>query len=143
MQGHSDDIVAVDGTERDALAAVNAYLDAFNERDLAGTNAALHFLHVRIAGGEVRVFERPESFPEDLFKRLIATGWHHTIWDYRRAVQSGAEKVHFAVKFTRHRADGSVIGSYPSMLIVTFKDGRRIRILNACFLNVHLSKDNP
>jgi hypothetical protein len=99
-------------------------LDAFNERDLAGTNAALHFPYVWIAGGEVRVFEHPESFPGDLFDRLIATGWHHTLWDYRRAVQSGKDKVHFAVQFTRYQADGSVIGSYPSMWIVTFKDGR-------------------
>ncbi len=44
--------------------------------------------------------------------------------DYRRAVQSCGDKVHFAVQFTRYRADGSVIGHYPSMWIVTLRDGR-------------------
>jgi hypothetical protein len=51
---HSDDVLAAEGPERGALA-VDAYMDAFNRRDLAGMNAALHFPHVRIASGSVQV----------------------------------------------------------------------------------------
>ena len=35
-----------------------------------------------------------------------ATGWAYSRWDYRRAVQSTVDKVHFAVQFTRYRKDG-------------------------------------
>ena len=125
MIDHSDDIVASEGSERAALAAVDAYMDAFNARDLAGTDAALRFPHVRIASGTVHVREAAGEGAPDFFERFSeATGWAYSRWDYRRAVQSGREKVHFAVQFTRYRADDSVIGHYPSMWIVTLHDGR-------------------
>jgi hypothetical protein len=121
----SDDIVAETPEERSALEAVNAYMRAFNARDVAGTDAALHFPHVRLASGTVRVMKAPGSLPRDLFERFAAEhGWACSRWDYRCAVQSCADKVHFAVQFTRYRADGSVIGHYPSMWIVTLHDGR-------------------
>ncbi len=69
--------------------------------------------------------EEPGSLPADFFERFAgADGWACSRWDYRRAIQSGADKVHFAVQFTRYRADGSVIGHFPSMWIVTLRDGR-------------------
>mgnify|MGYP003352611111 CR=1 FL=1 len=37
---------------------------------------------------------------------------------------AGPDKVHFRVQFTRFAADGAPIGSYRSLYIVTFKDGR-------------------
>ncbi len=121
----SDDIVAETAEERSALGAVNAYMVAFNARDLAGTDAALHFPHVRLASGRLRVMEAPGSQPPDFFDRFTAaTGWACSRWDYRRAIQSSAEKVHFAVQFTRYRADGSAIGHYPSLWVVTLRDGR-------------------
>jgi hypothetical protein len=39
-------------------------------------------------------------------------------------IDAGPGKVHFRVQFTRYRKDGSAIGSYRSLYIVTFKDGR-------------------
>ncbi len=120
----SDDILAETQEERSALEAVNAYMRAFNARDVAGTDAALHFPHVRLAGGTLRVTEAPGSLPPDFFGRFAAEhGWACSRWDYRRAVQSCSDKVHFAVQFTRYRSDGSVIGQYPSMWVVTLRDG--------------------
>jgi hypothetical protein len=122
---HSDDVRAGEGAEREALAAVDSYMDAFNRRDLAGMDAALHFPHLRIASGTVQVIERPGLAPDDFFERFAAaSGWAYSRWDYRRAVQSSRDKVHFAVQFTRYREDGSAIGSYPSMWIVTRREGR-------------------
>ena len=125
MIEHSDDVLVAEGPEREALAAVDAYMDAFNRRDLAGMDASLHFPHVRIASGAVAVMEKPGSMPEDFFARFAAaTGWEYSRWDYRRAVQSSSDKVHFAVQFTRYRGDGSAIGAYPSIWIVTRNEGR-------------------
>ena len=122
---HSDDIVAAPGPEREALAALNAYLDAWNCRDVEGMNATFHFPHVRIASGKIRVTDETTTFGADFFDRFVeSTGWHYSLWDYRRAVQSTDSKVHFAVRFTRYREDGSVIGHYPSMWIVALIDGK-------------------
>jgi len=121
---HSDDIVAAPGPEKAALGAVNAFQDAWNRRDLAGMDAAFHFPHVRIANGRVHVMEQG-SRGGDFFEGFIAqTGWDYSLWDYRRAVQSTNDKVHFAVQFSRYRADGTLIGRYPSMWIVALIDGR-------------------
>jgi len=50
--------------------------------------------------------------------------WARTAWDYRDVIDAGPEKVHFRVQFTRYRADGTPIGSYRSLYIVTRLDGR-------------------
>lgn len=122
---HSDDIVAAPGPEREALGALNLYMDSWNTRDLEGMDAAFHFPHVRIASGAIHALETPSARSGDFFSRFIeSTGWHYTLWDYRRAIQSTDDKVHFAVQFTRYREDNSVIGVYPSMWIVAKIDGR-------------------
>ena len=122
---HSKDVVAEPGPEQEALAALNSYMDAWNCRDIDGMNAAFHFPHVRIASGTIRVTDESTTFPPDFFEQFVeSTGWHYSLWDYRRAVQSEQDKVHFAVQFTRYRQDGTMIGHYPSMWIVAKIDGR-------------------
>ena len=122
---HSADIIAKSGPEREALNPLLDYLSAWNLRDVAKMKAAFHFPHVRIASGKVKLLEEEATFSEDFFEHFIkATGWHYSLWDYRHAVQSTKDKVHFAVQFTRYRVDDTVIGHYPSLWIVSLIDGR-------------------
>ena len=122
---HSDDIIAKPGPEQEALGPLLDYQSAWNLRDIKVMKAAFHFPHVRIASGKVTTLEEDAAFPEGFFERFIqTTGWHYSLWDYRHAVQSTADKVHFAVQFTRYRADDTVIGHYPSLWIVSLIDGR-------------------
>ena len=122
---HSDDVVAAPGPEREALEKLNDYMNAWNLRDLSGMDAAFHFPHARIASGQIHILDNPVSHSPDFFKHFIKqTGWHYSLWDYRRAVQSTHDKVHFAVQFTRYREDKSVIGIYPSLWIVALINGR-------------------
>ena len=122
---HTNDIIAKPGAEQQALAPLLAYQSAWNLRDIDGMNDAFHFPHVRIASGNIRILEKDAAWPEDFFDRFIeATGWHYSLWDYRHAVQSTTDKVHFAVQFTRYRADDTVIGHYPSLWIVALIDGK-------------------
>ena len=122
---HSGDIIAKSGPEREALNPLLDYLSAWNLRDVAKMKAAFHFPHVRIASGKVKLLEEEAAFSEDFFEHFIeATGWHYSLWDYRHAVQSTQDKVHFAVQFTRYRVDDTVIGHYPSLWIVSLIDGR-------------------
>ena len=108
-----------------AEQALDDFMTAFNARDAAGVNDAFNFPHVRLASGTVTIFEKRGDFTFAGFdSRTKSDGWHHSAWDYRKIVQAGPDKVHFDVQFTRYRADGSVIGAYQSLWIVTRLDGR-------------------
>ncbi len=111
------------------LAACTDVLDRFmaglNAYDAAAMDAAMHFPHLRFAGGTVTVYEKPGSNPMDLFDRLRKQdNWSHSVWDERKVVQRNDAKVHMAVTYTRFRADGSTLGVYESLYVLTLKDGR-------------------
>jgi hypothetical protein len=112
-------------TEERALAAVRAFIDRFNARDLEGWRATLHYPHVRLASGRVAVANEPAEYAAGMdFERFAsATGWHHTVLDAAEPVQSFDDKVHVAVQFTRYRADQSVLGVYHALYAVTNQDG--------------------
>jgi hypothetical protein len=108
-----------------AEQALDDFMTAFNARDAAGVNAAFNFPHVRLASGTVKIFEARGDFTfEGFHARAETDGWHRSAWDYKNVVQAGPDKVHFDVQFTRYRADGSAIGAYKSLWIVTKLDGR-------------------
>ncbi|HIG41697.1 MAG: hypothetical protein ABGY96_01585 [bacterium] len=88
-------------------------------------DATFHFPHVRIASGTIKVLEESGFRPVNFFEQFVEnTGWHYTLWDYRRVVQSTDNKVHFAVQFSRYREDDSLIGNYPSLWVVSLIDGK-------------------
>jgi len=64
------------------------------------------------------VQQRPKTWSKD------SSDWHHSKWDRRRIVHASDDKVHVDTRFTRYRADGSVIGSYDSLYILTQENGR-------------------
>lgn len=109
-----------------ARAVMDGFMEAFNAEDAEALRTRwFHFPHVRFHSGKVSVMERPE----DLFLRVWeregqSREWASTAWDYVEPVDAGPDKVHFRVQFTRYRADGSPIGSYKSLYIVTHKEGR-------------------
>jgi len=87
---------------------------ALNAGDEPALLATLHFPHYRLAGGRMRVWDRPGAYLGDFLVRAGAD-WHHSEWDFRRVIVAGATKVHLDVQFTRYRADNSVIGSFRSL----------------------------
>lgn len=111
--------------ERAALAAVDAYLAGLNARDTRAIRSAFNFPHFRIgAKGNLVRYEKPEDYAFDNFLAGVRSdGWHHTRWDKVEAVFCTEAKVHVAVDFTRYREDGSVIGRYFSLYVVTCQDG--------------------
>jgi hypothetical protein len=111
--------------EQAALGVVDAYLAGLNARDTAAIRAAFNFPHLRIgAKGNLARFETPGDYDFGHFLRGVSSdGWHHTGWDRTEVVFATEGKVHVAVDFTRYREDGSVIGRYFSLYIVTCQDG--------------------
>jgi hypothetical protein len=112
-------------TTAECMATLDRFMAALNAYDAAGMDAAMHFLHVRIAGGTVKVYEKPGSNPMDLFDKLRKEdNWARSEWNERKVVQRSDSKVHMALTYTRYRADGSTLGVYESLYVLTLKEGR-------------------
>ncbi len=105
-----------------ALAVLDQFMAALNAGDEPALLETLHFPHYRLAGGNMRVWERPSAYLGDFLTRAGAD-WHRSAWDFRRIIAAGPTKVHLDVQFTRYRADNSVIGSFRSLWIVTDDGG--------------------
>jgi len=115
-----------DDNEKAALAALDNFMKAFNARDPKAWAATLNYPHVRFASDSVRVWKTEADFAAymnfDFFAKQ--TGWHHSAWDSREVFQSGKDKVHIAVQFSRYDAEGDKIATYKSLYIVTHKNGK-------------------
>lgn len=115
------DPLAAETPEQAGLRTLDAFMAAFNARDVEAWIATLNFPHVRIASGTVAVFEDAAAFRNNFEFASFArqTGWNRSEWTERRLVQAGPDKVHIAVAFTRYRDDGSVLAKYESFYVVT------------------------
>ncbi len=106
------------------MDVLDRFLAALNARDQAALLATMHFPHYRLAGVTMRVWEHPDASYFEGFLARAGEGWHHTNWDFRQVIAAGPQKVHFDVQFTRYRANESAIGSYRSLYVVTWRDGK-------------------
>lgn len=109
-----------------ARAAMDGFMQAFNARDAAAIRSTwFHFPHIRFHSGKVTVMATPADYVNLVWEsQTQSKGWGRSAWDYVDVIDAGPEKVHFRVQFTRYRDDGSVLGSYRSLYIVTRVDGR-------------------
>lgn len=109
------------GTE--AVAAAAACLDrftaAFNERNFGAMDLELHFPHVMLSGSNCVLWERPGQHPADLFPALERTGWAYTQYEEKTPILAGADKVHFAVRYTRRDKAGNLVSEHRNLWIVT------------------------
>lgn len=110
--------------EAEVLKLLDEYMSAWNRKDVAAWERTFHFPHYRLASGKMTVLERPGL--QDAAKVWVSAGsdWDHSKWDRRRIIHESADKVHVDTKFSRYRADGSKIGSYESLYIVTKENGK-------------------
>jgi hypothetical protein len=115
-----------------ALGVLDGHLAALNSGDAAALARTLHFPHYRLAGGRMQIWEHPESYLDD-FRARAGKEWHHSAWDFRNPISASADKVHLDVQFTRYRADGSVLGRYRSVWVVSFLARRWAAQLRSSF----------
>ncbi|MEM5386776.1 hypothetical protein VSR68_24720 [Paraburkholderia phymatum] len=108
-----------------AIACIDAFTDAFNRRDLEGTDAYLHFPHVILSGEKLVVWERPGQLRASFFEELEATtGWSRTIYHHKKVVLVSPRKIHLLVRYSRNRADDSIITMHDNLWVVTEDAGR-------------------
>ncbi len=108
------------------LQVLDEYMATFNAKDLKGWEDTCQFPHYRLAGGKMSVLEKAGLRDSaKVFGDLQKAGWDHSQWDHRsNIVQASADKVHVDTRFSRFRADGSLIGHYESLHILTKENGR-------------------
>ena len=105
------------------MQLLDAYMDGWNRADLKAWEGTFHFPHYRLASGRMSVLDRAGvQQPPSLWGP--ESDWHHSAWDRRRIVHASPAKVHVDTQFSRFRSDGSRIGSYDSLYIVTKENGR-------------------
>ena len=110
-------------SEQAAMGCLDEFMSAWNARDLPAWPATFNYPSVRIASGRVRIIESAAAHAPNTSELMAAQGWHHSAWDHQNIIHSGDDKVHFDTRFTRYREDGSVIGHYDSIYIVSKQDG--------------------
>jgi hypothetical protein len=106
-----------------ARAVAEEYVDAFTSRDLQRSRDVLNYPSVRLASGQVRIWERPEdySIPWDLL--ADTEGWHHSTLDAVEIVQAGADKVHVAASFSRFDGENVKYATHHALWVITNVDG--------------------
>lgn len=107
-----------------AMKCLDDFLVAFNGRDIAAWEKTFHFPSVRLASNALVIIDKPGWHPPDTFTRGALKEWHHSAWERREVIHAGEDKVHIDTCFARYRADGSLIGRFDSIYIVTREDGR-------------------
>ena len=107
----------------DALAVLGAYMAAFNARDREAFDATIHFPHVSLGAGEATITRAGEALPA-LAATVADSGWSHSTLDAPRVIHAGSDKVHIGARITRHGKDGSIMGAYDVIYVVTCEDGR-------------------
>jgi hypothetical protein len=115
-----------DAATRAALEVMDAFLAAFNARNVPAWADTLVYPHVRIASGKVAVFPDREAFiaAHDMTAFAAETGWARSTWDDLEVVQASPDKVHIAVTFTRYDTADRVISAYQSLYVVERVDRR-------------------
>ncbi|MGL1937350.1 MAG: hypothetical protein OCD01_20160 [Fibrobacterales bacterium] len=102
-----------------ALECLEKFGDAFNTCDLAGMDNQLHFPHTLISGEKSIIWGKPGQLPSAFFDDLKAQGWGYTEVIYQKPILVSTNKVHFNVKYTRNRTDGSIISEHENIWILT------------------------
>src|SRR5262245_28969918 len=116
----------------EATAVLDRHFTALNAGDPVALAPTLHFPHYRLANGRLQVWEGVDTYLTD-FRARAGNDWHHSVWDFHDPIAAGPDKVHFDVQFSRYRADGSLLGRYRAIWVVSYVDGRWAAQLRSSF----------
>ncbi|MFT7653211.1 MAG: hypothetical protein ACI9ON_002123 [Limisphaerales bacterium] len=111
---------ANDASVTAARQVMNEFLAAFNERDESRWADTLLFPHVRVASNSVSIVPDKKTFlsTTDLEQFAIDNDWDFSEWDSIEVIQSGPNKVHFKVKFSRFNPRGERYVTFDSLYVV-------------------------
>lgn len=116
MSDYAEEIAA-------AMAVTEAFMAAFNARDVEAFEATFNFPSVRLASNTLTLIEKGHHQP-GMFDRGPLAEWDHSAWERREVIHAGPDKVHLDTRFSRYRKDGSLIGGFDSIYVITRENGR-------------------
>jgi len=109
-----------------SIAAAQKVLDdfmaAFKTRDIPALEATFNFTSMKLASNTLVILNRGDMKPERFTTGALAE-WDHSAWERRNVIHAGADKVHIDTRFTRYRKDGSIIGGFDSIYVITCENG--------------------
>jgi hypothetical protein len=105
-----------------AMKCLDDFMTAFNARDIAAWRQTFNFPSVRLASNTLAIIDEDYHQP-DMFGRGALADWDHSAWERRAVIHAGDDKVHIDTRFVRYRKDGSVIGGFDSIYVVTCENG--------------------
>lgn len=105
-----------------ALKLLDDFMTAFNARDVEAFEATFNFPSIRLASGKLVMLNKGDMTAERFTTGALAE-WDHSAWERREIIHAGADKVHVDTRFTRYRRDGSVIGGFDSVYVITRENG--------------------
>ena len=106
------------------MQVLKDWMDAFNRLDLVAWERTFQFPHCRLASGRMTVLDRPGQQTIADLRSALGPEWDHSAWGRLRIIHSSPDKVHVDTLFIRYRKDGSTIGSFESLYVVTNEQGR-------------------
>ncbi len=116
-----DSIKVSDTPEVAGLAAVDRFLETWNSRDKEAWADSLHYPHVRPSPrGPSRISPSAAAYAAAFsYERVLASGWDHSEWDYRRVLHTSADKVHLAGEWSRYDSKGTKLLTNPVVYVAT------------------------
>jgi hypothetical protein len=105
-----------------AMKCLDDFMAAFNARDIDAWQRTFNFPSARLASNTLTIIDQDHHQPQ-MFSRGALAEWDHSAWERREVIHAGDDKVHIDTRFVRYRADGSVIGGFDSIYVVTCEDG--------------------
>ena len=105
-----------------AMATLDDFMRGFNARDIKAYDAAFNFPSVRLASNTLHLIQAGEQKPS-LFETGSLKEWDHSALQKRVVLHAGPDKVHINTRFARYRKDGSLIGGFDSLYVVTKENG--------------------
>lgn len=117
----ADNFAACPASPR-AFEVTDAFMAAFNNKNMDALEKTFHFPHLRLASYPIQVLTGPGQ-QDDVFGTLAEEGWARSDWADRRIVQCSATKAHMLATFVRYKVDGTAYAKYDGLYIVELRDG--------------------
>ena len=109
------------------MKTLDDYMTAFNRMDMAAWEATFQFPHYmprERANESARSRRIAEGRRRPQIALQVQVAESQRAWGRRKIIQWSADKAHVDTLFVRYRADGTVIGSFESLYVLTKEQGR-------------------
>lgn len=100
-------------------AALEVHMEAINTLGTDAIVGTQHFPFTHLWPDGRSDQQKTAAEFEPIDPKMLGTEWHHSVLDEAKEIAATPTAVTYLIKFSRHRADNSVIASYQAIWIAT------------------------